>query len=316
MGGWLLRRLVSLVAVLALVSAGSYALIDLLPGDPALAILGLAATPQRVAAVNKQLELDRPWPVRYVHWVGRVARGDLGRARRFPGTVTDVLRSRMPRTLQLLLLAELLSLALAVPLGLWAGWRANTRVDRVISFLGFGAMALPPFTLGLLLVFVFAVKNRWFPTSGYRPLLSDPLGALHAMVLPAITLALPLAAIQLRALRADVVETVQRDHVLLARANGLSTWRILTRHVLRQSALTMLTIVVVTLPWILSFIVVVEKLFNTFGAGELLGEAVTARDFVLIQGTILAFALLYLGVSLLIELAQTMLDPRLRRRRT
>ena len=316
MGRWLLQRCVSLLAVLLLVTAGSYALIDLLPGDPALAILGFGATPARVAAVDKQLELDKPWPVRYAHWLGKVATGDLGRARRFPGSVTDVLRARLPRTLELLGLAELLALALAVPFGLWAGWRANTRVDRAISFVGFGVMALPPFMLGLLLVFALAVKHHWFPTSGYRPLWSDPWGSLHAMVLPAATLALPLAAIQMRALRADVADVVQRDHVLLARANGLSTWRIVTRHVLRQSALSMLTIVVVTLPWILSFVVVVEKLFNTFGAGELLGEAVTARDFVLIQGTILAFALLYLAVSLLVELAQTMLDPRLRRRRT
>lgn len=315
MGGWLLRRTASLLAALVLVTAGSYALIDLLPGDPALAILGLGATEQRAAALRTQLELDKPWPVRYVHWVEDAARGDMGTSRRFNGTVTGVLRSRLPRTLQLLAFAELLSLAMAVPLGLWAGWRANTRVDRAISSVAFAAMALPPFLLGLLLVFAFSLRVRWFPSSGYRPLLGDPLGALKSMVLPGLTLALPLAAIQLRALRADVVETVQRDHVLLARANGLSPWRIVSRHVLRQSSLTMLTVIVVTLPWILSFVVVVEKLFNTFGAGELLSAAVTARDFLMIQGTVVAFALLYLVVSFVIEVLQNTLDPRLRGRR-
>jgi peptide/nickel transport system permease protein len=313
MGRWLLRRLVSLAAVLMLVTAGSYALIDLLPGDPALAILGFGATPARAAALRTQLELDKPWPVRYVHWVGKVAHGDFGRSRRYTGDVSKVLRARMPRTVQLLVFAELLALVIAVPLGTWAGWRANTRVDRAISSVAFGAMALPPFMLGLLLVFVLAVKNHWLPSSGYRPFFGDPLGALRTMLLPGLTLALPLAAIQVRALRADVAETAESDHVLLARANGLSTWRILVHHVLRQSSLTMLTIVVITLPWILSFVVVVEKLFNTFGAGELLSEAVTARDFLLIQGVVLAFALLYLVVSLGIELVQTVLDPRVRR---
>jgi peptide/nickel transport system permease protein len=313
-GGWLLRRLAALLATLVLVTAGSYALTDLLPGDPALAILGLGATEARAEALRKQFRLDDPWPVRYAVWAGDVAQGDLGTSRRYTGPVSDVLRQRMPRTLQLLVFTELLALAMAVPLGLWAGWRANSRVDRAISSGAFAAMAMPPFMLGLLLIYGLAIRNRWLPTQGYASIFDDPLEALRTMVLPGLTLALPLAAIQLRALRADVVETVQRDHVLLARANGLSPWRILTRHVLRQSSLTMLTIVVVTLPWILSFIVVVEKLFNTFGAGELLGEAVTARDFVLIQGTIVAFALLYLAVSLVIEVVQTALDPRLRRR--
>jgi peptide/nickel transport system permease protein len=306
--------LVSLLAALVLVTAGSYALIDLLPGDPALAILGLGATDARRDALREQLNLDAPWPVRYGDWAADVARGDLGDSRRFGGPVTDVLRQRMPHTLQLLVFSQLLALALAVPLGLWAGWRANTRVDRAISSVAFAAMAMPPFMLGLLLVFGLAVRNRWLPTQGYTSVFDDPVDALRTLLLPGLTLALPLAGIQLRALRADVVETVQRDHVLLARANGLSPLRILTRHVLRQSSLTMLTIIVVTLPWILSFIVVVERLFNTFGAGELLGEAVTARDFQLIQGSIVAFALLYLAISLVIEVAQHVLDPRLRRR--
>lgn len=313
-GGWLLRRLASLLATLVLVTAGSYALIDLLPGDPALAILGLGATESRAAALRQQLELDKPWPVRYVHWVDDVARGDLGTSRRFNGTVAEVLRDKLPRTLQLLVVAEAMALLIAVPLGLWAGWRAHTRVDRAVSSVAFAAMAMPPFLLGLLLVFGFALRVRWFPSSGYRPLFGDPLGALRSMVLPGLTLALPLAAVQLRALRADVVETLQRDHVLLARANGLSPWRILTRHVLRQSSLTMLTVIVVTLPWILSFVVVVEKLFNTFGAGELLSAAVTARDFLMIQGTVVAFALLYLAVVFVVETAQAVLDPRVRRR--
>ena len=314
-GGWLVRRLASLVAVLVLVTVGTYALIDLLPGDPALAILGFGATEQRAEALRHQLELDRPWPVRYIHWVDGAVHGDLGQTRRYsPLSVAGVLRLRMPRTLQLLLFTEVLAFGLAVPLGLWAGWRANTRVDRAISSLAFGAVALPPFMLGLLLVLFFAVKNRWLPSSGYRPLFGDPLGALRTTILPTLTLGLPLAGIMLRALRADVAETVQRDHVLLARANGLSPWRILRRHVLRQSSLTMIALVGVTLPWVLSFIVVVEKLFNTFGAGELVGEAVTVRDFSVIQGAILAFAVLYLMVSALVDVAQSLLDPRVRRR--
>ena len=312
---WFVRRLFSLVAVLLLVTAGTYALIELLPGDPAITMLGLGATPARVEALRQQLHLDRAWPVRYGYWLSDVVQGDFGRSRRYPGTVVETLRARLPRTLQLLAFAEFFSLMLAVPLGVWAGWRAHTKADRAVSTVAFAAMALPPFMIGQLLVYAVAIKFHLFPTFGYKPLLGDPLGALHSTTLPALTLALPLAGIQLRALRASVVETMQRDHVLLARANGLSTWQVLSRHVLRQSSLTMLTIIVVTLPWVLSFIVVVERMFNNFGAGELLSESVTARDFVTIQGTVLAFALLYLVVSLTIEAMQAVLDPRVRRGR-
>ena len=315
MGRRLAGKVVSIIAVLLLVTSANYLLIDLLPGDPALVIAGLSGSNDAVRRVRDALELDRPLPVRYAHWVTRAARGDLGQSRRLNGTVAKVLKDRFPRTIQLIVFAELVALALAVPLGLWAGLRAGTRVDRFVSGGAFSALAIPPFVLGLVLVVVFAVRLHWLPSQGYAALGRSPFQHLRYMLLPAVTLGLPIGGIYMRALRADVAGNVLDDHISLARANGLSTYRIVTRHVLRQSSLTMLTQIGITLPWILSFVVLVEKLFNTRGAGELLGDAVTARDFPVVQGTILAFAVLYVFASTLIDAAHGLVDPRIRRHR-
>jgi peptide/nickel transport system permease protein len=315
MGRRLAGKVVSIVAVLLLVTSANYLLIDLLPGDPALVIAGMSGNQEAVRQVRKALELDRPLPVRYVHWVTRAAHGDLGRSRRYNATVAKVLKDRFPRTIQLIVLAEIVALAIAVPLGLWAGVRAGTRVDRIITGGAFGALAIPSFVLGLVLVVVFAVHLHWLPSLGYVSLTRSPFQHLRHMIMPAVSLGLPIAGIYLRALRADVANTMLQDHVVLARANGLSTYRIVTRHVLRQSSLTMLTQIGISLPWILSFVVLVEKLFNTFGAGELLGEGVAIRDFGVVQGTILAFAVFYVLASAAIDAAHGLLDPRIRRRR-
>jgi peptide/nickel transport system permease protein len=308
-----LRRGLGVVAVLLGVTFLAQAFLDILPGDPAVVIAGMSGSQAAVDRVRKQLELDKPLPQRYLSWLDKALHGDLGRSGRFNGTVVDVLAMRLPRTIQVLVGALLVVLVVSIPLGMWAGYRSGTVVDRAVSAGAVVAIGLPPFALGTLLIMTFAIKLGWLPPLGWKSPVGEPWQGFRHLLLPSLTLGLPLAGLAVRAMRTEVAATVAQGHVLAARANGLGTWRLLTRHVLRQSSLTMLSVIGVNLPWLFSFLVLVEKLFNLFGAGELVTAGIAGREFGLVQGTILAFAVLYVITSLLVDLATHLLDPRRRR---
>jgi peptide/nickel transport system permease protein len=308
-----LRRLALAVVVVLGVSFLAQAFLELLPGDPAVVIAGMSGSKAAVERVRHELELDEPVPVRWAHWLGRAVTGDLGRSSRFNGPVADVLADRMGRSVELLLGALAVVVVLAVPLGVWAGWRAGRAPDRIVSAGAIAALGIPPFALGSVLVLVVAITLGWLPPLGYRSPIGEPWEGFRHLLLPSITLGLPLAGLAVRALRTDVAATAAQGHVLAARANGLSTPRILLRHVLPQASITMLTVVAVNLPWLFSFLVLVEKLFNLFGAGELVTEGITGREFDLVVATIVAFAALYVCCSLAVDAVATVLDPRRRR---
>lgn len=309
---WFARRLFELAMVLLLVTFVTYALLDLLPGDPALTILGPGATPEAVAVVRDDLNLDAPLPVRYLQWLGNALQGDLGVSYRTGEVVSVALRERLPVSLELGLLAQTMALAIAVPVGTWAGYRANRAFDKLSSAGAFGFVAMPQFVLGLVLIAVFGVWLGWFPVADYVPLSESVAGNLHSMVLPALTLALPIAGLYTRVLRADVSVAMQSDHVMMARASGLPTSRILTRHVLRGSSLGLLTIVGLSTGTLLGGAVVVERLFSLPGLGRLLFDSITSRDFVMVQGCVLVIAVFFVVVNLGVDVLQRVLDPRLR----
>jgi peptide/nickel transport system permease protein len=308
----LLRRAASLVVVLLLVSLATFALMDLLPGDPAVAILGTNATPENLAIVRSDLGLDRPAPARYLTWLGRAVRGDLGVSYKTNEPVAATLRQRAPVSLELVGLAQVLALGLAVPLGCWAAHRAGRRADRVISAVSFAGLAAPPFGVAVLLVGVFAVRLGWFPSIGYVGLAGDPLGNLRALVLPALALAIPLAAAYVQVLRVDLVRTLAEDHIALAEANGLSARRIMFNHALRQSSLTLLTVVGLNFSTLLGSAVVIEALFALPGVGRLLFTAIQTRDYVVVQGAVAMIAVVFVVVNFGIDVLHTALDPRVR----
>jgi len=309
----LVGRAATTLAVLLLVSVATFSLVSLLPGDPALAILGPRATPANVAALRADLGLDEPVAQRYLQWAGRAAQGDLGVSYLTDEPVARSLRQRLPASMELLVLAQLATLALAVPLGTLAALRAGGRVDRLIGALSFAGMAVPGFAVGVGLIAVFVVRLHWFDTFGYVPLLEDPAANLRAMVLPALTLALPLVAVSTRVLRNDLVATLQQDHVLAARANGLAMGTIVRRHALRQSVATLLTVVGLNVSGLLGGAVVVETLFAVPGIGRLVFSAIGDRDYLVVQGAVLAIAVTYVAVNTVLELVQWLADPRLRR---
>jgi peptide/nickel transport system permease protein len=310
------KRLASLVIVLLIVTFFTFVLIDFLPGDPAVALLGEGATPDQIARVHDQLGLDRRLPARYVSWLGDAVTGDLGRSFRTNQSVTDGLAQRIPVSLELMALAQVFSLLIAVPLGIYTAYRPNRLVDKVSRAFGFGLIAMPPFLFALLLILLFSTKLGWLPSSGYTRLTDDLGGNLKTLVLPALTLAVGQVAVYQQLLRADMMATLQEDFVLMAKAKGLPTRHILLRHALRPSSFSLVTLAGINIGRLIGGAVIVEVIFAVPGIGQMLIQSIYNRDFIVLQGALLFTATAYVLINLLIDLLYVGLDPRARHARS
>ena len=310
--GWLWRRLVSLAVVLLAVSMATYLLFELLPGRTSTAILGPGATPEALATVERDLRLDEPLPMRFGIWLGRAVQGDLGVSYRTGEVVTVTLRDRIPTSLELLVLTQLTAVGVAGIAALVSARREGSRVDRVLSALSFVAIALPQFAFGIVLLIVFAQKLDWFPVAQYSRFSDGPADNLRALVLPVVTLALPLAGIYYRVLRTDLLQTLRSDHITFARAMGMSPRRVLVGRALRPSSLTLISVIGINTAFLLGGAVIVERLFSLPGLGQLITVSVASRDIVMVQGATLSIALVYVVVNLVVDVMLTVLDPRVR----
>ena len=369
-------RLLRLVVVLFLVTLATFLMIELLPGDPGTALLGENSTPEQIERVNHELGLDQPVYRRYLDWLGDSVSGDLGRSFVPPNDdVIDMIRSRMPVTLQLVLMATAIALATSIPLALAAAYRAGGRLDRMASSVAFAAISTPSFLLGLLLVFfavfhagmvraawltsglalaawlgyraianradqppgprrsrrvilrftvaalvaaatvgVFAVFPK-FPRQGFEPLTGDEgIGAnLRHAFLPALTLAIGEIAVFMRLLRSDLISTLQEDYILAARAKGMPPWRIMLLDALRPSSFSLMTVVGVAFARLVGGTVILETIFNLPGMGRLIVDSITAKDIRVVQSAVLVVAVFYVMINLIVDIAYSYLDPRLRR---
>jgi peptide/nickel transport system permease protein len=309
------KKVVQLMPVLFAVSALSFLLLNLLPGDPTIAILGPSATAENRAALREELGLNDPLPVRYVHWVGDVATGDLGKSYVSNQPTVEALKQRLPVTLELLLLSQLLALAISIPLAILAALKPNGLLDRVSTSSAFGLLAVPNFMLGVLLIYLFAVKFQLFPATGYTRLRENPAENLRAMVLPSVTLGAAELAVYLRLLRTDLIATLQEDFISMAKAKGLPTSRILLRHALRPSTFSLVTVAGLNLGRLIGGAFVVEYLFSLPGIGALTVESIFKRDYVVVQGTVLLVAVAYVLANFFVDLLYGILDPRVRHAR-
>ena len=302
-----------LMAVLLAVSFLTFSMMSLLPGDPALQILGGDnADPERVATVRSELGLDDPFLVRYGDWLGGVVRGDFGRSYRTSQPVAEAIRERLPVTVEVGTLALLFALVASVPLGVLSAYRAGTRFDKAVSGISFGLLSVPSFMLAVFLMYVFAVRLRWLPASGWTRLTDDPLENLKSAVLPALSLAVAEAAVYTRLLRSDVLQTLQEDFLVLARMKGLPTWRILFGHALRPSSISLMTVIGVQLAALLGGTVIVEQVFALPGVGLLLINGIYQRDLLVVQGVVLVVASAFVIVNFLIDMLYTVVDTRIR----
>ena len=311
-----LLRLARLLAVALLVSFFSYLLLDLVPGDPTSAIVGLSANAEDRAAARAELGLDRPLIARYLSWLGDALTGDLGTSSVTRTPASELIGSRLPNTVQLALMAEILALIVAIPAAALAARRAGGSLDRVTSVLAFGTLALPTFVLGVYLKSVFAVRLGWLPSlaTDLPAFGNSPIDNLEQMALPTIALASALVAGYVVLLRSDMVTTLQEDHVMLARARGLSERRILWRHVFRSSSLNLITAMGLSFGALIGGTVVVEVMFAVPGLGRLLIESIFLEDYAVVQALVLVFTVSYVVINAAIDLLYTVADPRIRRR--
>lgn len=309
-----LRRLPPLIATLFAVSILTFLLTDLLPGDPALQILGpQSATPERIAQVRADLRLDDPLPERYVAWVTDAATGDFGRSYRTGQEVSEAILERLPVTLQIGGMAIGIALLVAVPLGMLSAYRAGGPIDRGVTGVTFTLLAIPNFMMAILLILVFAETFGLLPATGWVSFTDDPAANLRGALLPALSIAMAELAVYTRLLRSDMISTLQEDFIAVSRAKGMPTWWILLRHGLRPSSFSLLTVVGVQVGAIISGSVIIETLFALPGVGRLLVDSIFQRDLIMVQGIALVLAVSYVLVNFVVDLLYSYLDPRIRR---
>ena len=301
---FLLRRLLLTIPVLVGVATLVFSLIHLVPGDPVQAMLGESASPQDVAQLRTRLGLDRPLYEQYISFAGGVVRGDLGTSFRYGTPVTREISARLYRTLQLALAAMSVALVVALPLGILAAVFRATLIDHLAMTTALAGISMPNFWLGPLLAILFSVRLGWLPVAG--------TGTLANLVLPSVTLGAALAAILARMTRASVLEELRELYVLAARARGLSRTRAVVRHAFRNSLIPIVTIVGLQFGAVLTGTIITETIFAWPGVGRLLIQAISFRDYPLVQGCILFISITYVFVNLVTDLAYGWLDPRIR----
>jgi peptide/nickel transport system permease protein len=308
----ILHRLAATVPVLLLVTAGVFALLHLTPGDPVEAMMSESADADAKAALRAELGLDRPLAVQYLAWMGRLLRGDLGRSIRNGEPVIENVGRRVAPSVQLALLAMSISLLIAFPIGIASAVRRNGGVDRAGTTLALFGICMPNFLLALLLIFLFGVTLRWLPISGYVDPREELVDGLRSLALPAVTLGLALAAVVTRTLRSSMLEALSEDYVRTARAKGLSEWRVIRGHVLRNALIPVVTVLGLQLGTLIGGAVITEYVFALPGVGRLVVDAVFARDYPLVQGVVLLIAGAFIASNLLVDLLYGLIDPRLR----
>jgi peptide/nickel transport system permease protein len=306
------RRLLATIPLLFFVSLVVFALVHALPGDPAILFLGEEADPETIARFRTRLGFDRPLVVQYGAWLARAVRGDLGRSLRSNQPVTEAILQRLPVTLELMGAALLVSLAIAVPMGIISALKRNSGIDLASMFFALVGFSTPNFWLGLILIYVFALVLRWLPPSGFVPVLSSVQDNVRSLILPAVTLGTALAALVTRQLRSGMLEVLRQDYVRTAHAKGLSQRQVVTKHALKNALIAVVTVIGLQIGGLLGNTIITETLFALPGVGRLMIDSIFSRDFFVVQGVILFLALGYVVSNLFIDVLYSYLDPRIR----
>lgn len=314
---YLTRRLLLTIPLLLVVTLVTFSMLSLIKGDPAKVILGMDYTEERGEAIRKDLGLDKPFPVRYLTWLGKTVRGDLGNSYYTDEKVNSALKRAMPVSIQLVIMGIVMSLLISIPLGMISAYRAGTRLDRFISIFSFATLATPGFIIGILLIFTIALRLKtgsvyWFPAGGFVPLSENPLQSIRSLFLPALTIAIGQIATYTRILRTDMASALQDDYVLMAKAKGLSDKYILFRHAFRPSSFTLLTVAGVSLGTLLGNALIVESLFGLNGVGSTISRSVFTKDYPMILGGVAVITFIFVLLATLVDLLYAVIDPRVR----
>jgi peptide/nickel transport system permease protein len=307
-----LRRLLVLIPVLLLVTILISSLIYFSPGDPVRVMLGLRAQDEAVVTIRAELGLDKPYYIRYLNWLSHAVRGNLGRSLQRNEKVLDLIIERLPATLEMTLFAILIALIIAIPTGVISATRANTFIDNLLSFFSLFWVSMPGFWIAIVAVLLFSMHWGIFPISGRGGPLWTTRG-LHYLALPGLILGIRQVAIISRLIRVSMLEILDEDYIRTARSKGLAEWKVVYKHALRNAMIPTVTIFGVQLPELMSLGVIIETVFAWPGTGRMLVDAVLKRDYTLVQGIVLVYALLVILMSLLVDLLYGYIDPRIKR---
>ncbi|MBB1093501.1 ABC transporter permease [Rhodopseudomonas pseudopalustris] len=310
--GYLIRRILAAVPVMGVVALVVFLLLRLTPGDPAAILAGDNASPEQLARIRETLGLNEPLYTQFFSWVGKLLQGDLGVSLISQVPVLQMISQRIEPTLSIAISTIILSIIVAVPLGVIAAWKHGTWIDRFVMGLSVIGFSVPVFVIGYMLIQIFAIELRWFPVQGFRPLARGFGPYFERLVLPTLTLSFIYIALIARMTRAAMLDVLGEDYVRTARAKGITETRVLLRHALRNAAVPVITVIGTGFALLISGVVVTESVFNLPGIGRLTVDAVLARDYPVIQGMILLTSGIYVAVNLLIDVAYTLLDPRIR----
>ena len=311
--GYVLRRLLLAVPVLFGVSLLVFAVMHLAPGDPAAIMLGAQATREDVTRLHRELGLDRPLPVQYARWLGRVVQGDLGRSIPLGREVLPEVLTRFRATLILTGGALLVAIVVGVPAGIVSATRQYSWLDRVSMGIAVTGVSLPVFWTGIMLIILFSLTLRWLPSAGmFSPYGGDLADLLWHLILPAVTLGTASAAALARMTRSSVLEIVRQDFVRSARAKGLAERAVIGRHVLKNAVNPVVTVLGIQVGTLLGGAILTETVFSWPGLGSMMVRAIQARDYPLVQGGVLLIATTFVGVNLLVDLLYAVFDPRIR----
>jgi len=314
MGYFLFRRTVGFLLTLLAVSVVVFAVMNVLPGDPALTILGLDATDDALAALREQLGLNDPLLTRYFSWIWNALQGDFGTSHSFRVPVATLIGERLPMTISLAISGMVLTLIVALTLGIGAAARHRSFGDWGVMFLSQLGIAIPAFWLSILLVLLFAVKLRWLPPGGFSGW-SDPVAAMRSLILPTVALALVQSAVLTRVTRSSALEIMRQDFVRTARASGLSHRRVLWRHVLPNALVPIVTIVGMQFAALVTGTIVIENVFYLPGLGRLIFQSISNRDLPTVQALVMLFAAIVVTANFIVDLLYVVIDPRLKVRR-
>lgn len=309
---YLINRLLQMLVVMWIVATMVFVLFRMVPGDPATMILGFNATPESVAALRETLKLDEPLFTQYLDWLGGLVQGDLGNAITYGDiSVVNLVLPALLRTLELAAVGLAIGVVLAIPLGVMAAMRPGSWLDRMISGSSVVAFSLPSFWLGILLILLLSVQVKVFPVAGYVPPSDSLADHLAHLALPAITVGLTTAGILTRFMRASMIEVLQEDYITAARAKGASSRRILYRHALKNASLPFVTMAALQFGLLIGGMVVIESLFAWPGIGWLLIQAVSSRDYNVVEGVVLISAGIFVLVNFCVDVLYTVLNPRI-----
>lgn len=312
MVSYILRRILSTLPVMGIVALFVFSLLYIAPGDPAAVIAGDQASPADVERIRQSLGLDRPFLVQFGSWLWHILHGDLGTSIFTNLPVTSMIAQRVEPTFSLMAITLVLTILVAVPLGVAAAWKAGSWVDRTIMAFAVFAFSLPVFVVGYVLAFVFALQFEWLPVQGYTPLAAGLWPWLQNLILPALALGSVYIALIARITRASMLEVLQQDYIRTGRAKGLGQGNILFVHALKNAAVPIVTVIGIGIALLIGGAVVTESVFAIPGLGRLTIDAILRRDYPVIQGIVLLFSFLYVLVNLMVDVTYTLVDPRIR----